>query len=62
MGNLKADVGMLIKSLVEIVSNNIDVLVIQETKWDATFQEGQFLILGFKKPFRRDRDKHGGGY
>ena len=49
-------------SLAEIVSNNIDVLVIQETKLDATFPEGQFLIPGFKKPFRRDRDKHGGGY
>ena len=48
-------------SLAEIVSNNIDVLVIQETKLDATFPEGQFLIPGFKKPFRRDRDKHGGG-
>ena len=49
-------------SLAEIVSNNIDVLVIQETKLDATFPEGQFLIPGFKKPFRRDRDKNGGGY
>ena len=49
-------------SLAEIVSNNIDILVIQETKLDATFPEGQFLIPGFKKPFRRDRDKHGGGY
>ena len=48
-------------SLAEIVSNNIDVLVIQETKLDATFPEGQFLIPGFKKPFRRDRDKNGGG-
>ena len=48
-------------SLAEIVSNNIDILVIQETKLDATFPEGQFLIPGFKKPFRRDRDKHGGG-
>ena len=49
-------------SLAEIVSKNINVLVIQETKLDATFPEGQFLIPGFKKPFRRDRDKHGGGY
>ena len=48
-------------SLAEIVSNNTDILVIQETKLDATFPEGQFLIPGFKKPFRRDRDKHGGG-
>ena len=46
--------------LSEIVSNNIDVLGDPETKLDATFPEGQFLIPGCRKPFRRDRDKYGG--
>ena len=48
-------------SLLEIISNNIDVLVIQETKIDASFPDGQFLIPGYRKPYRRDRNCHGGG-
>ncbi len=48
-------------SLVELISNNIDILVIGETKLDATFPEKQFLITGFKKPYRRDRTDRGGG-
>ena len=48
-------------SLCEIVSNNIDILVIQETKIDATFPTGQFLMPGYKKPYRKDRNIHGGG-
>ena len=42
-------------SLCEIVSNNIDILVIQETKIDATFPTGQFLMPGYKNPYRKDR-------
>ena len=41
-------------SLKELVSNNIDVLVIQETKLDETFPEKSFIIPGFKAPFRQD--------
>ena len=48
-------------SLSEIIANNIDILVIQETKIDASFPDGQFLIPGYKKPYRRDRNCHGGG-
>ena len=48
-------------SLQELVSNNIDVLVIEETKLDDTFPEGCFTIPGYKNPFRKDRDVHGGG-
>ena len=48
-------------SLKELVSNNIDVLVIQETKLDETFPEKSFIIPGFKAPFRQDRNRHGGG-
>ena len=35
-------------SLAEIISNNIDILVIEETKIDESFPEGQFLIPGYK--------------
>ena len=34
--------------------------MISETKLDYSFQEGQFLIEGYSKPFRLDRTCHGG--
>ena len=43
------------------IKGNVDILVISETKLDASFSVGQFKIPGFKTPFRRDRNKHGGG-
>ena len=48
-------------SLKELVSDNIDVLVIEETKLDETFPEKAFMIPGYKKPFRKDRNSYGGG-
>ena len=48
-------------SLKEIVSNHIDILVIEETKLDDTFPRGSFKIPGFKEPFRKDRNINGGG-
>ena len=44
-----------------IINDNIDILIIQETKLDETFPNGQFLIEGFLPPFRKDRNAHGGG-
>ena len=40
-------------ALKEIVSNHIDILIIEETKLDETFPNGSFEIPGFKEPFRR---------
>ena len=37
------------------------MLIVTETKLDPSFPSGQFLIDGFAKPFRRDRNKNGGG-
>ena len=48
-------------ALKEIVSNHIDILIIEETKLDETFPKGSFEIQGFKEPFRKDRNIHGGG-
>ena len=48
-------------SLIELIHGNIDILVITETKLDHTFPEKQFLIPGYKKPYRRDRNANGGG-
>ena len=48
-------------ALSEIIRGNLDILVLTETKLDHTFPEKQFLIPGYKKPYRRDRNIHGGG-
>ena len=37
-------------SLKEIIDNKIDVLIVQETKFDATFSQGLFVIPGNKSP------------
>ena len=50
-----------LSSLKEIIFNNIDVLVIQETQIDETFPKGSFDIPGYKRPYRKDRNIHGGG-
>ena len=47
--------------LVDQVKGNIDVLMISETKTDDSFPLGDFLIGGFSKTYRLDRDSLGGG-
>ena len=49
------------KSLVKYVSNNLNILMVSETKIDNTFPESQFLIEGFLTPYRLDRTAKGGG-
>ena len=44
-----------------IVPGNIDIMVLCETKLDASYPITQFLIPGFGVPFRRDRNAFGGG-
>ena len=44
-----------------MIKNSVDVLVATETKLDSSFPNGQFSIDGFARPFRRDRNKNGGG-
>ena len=44
-----------------IVQGQVDILVITETKIDNSFLANQFLISGFSKPFRLDRNRRGGG-
>ena len=47
--------------LKEQIQDNIDILMISETKIDASFPIGQFLLNGYRTPFRLDRKAHGGG-
>ena len=42
--------------LTSLVTNEIDVLLLSETKKDETFPLEQFLISGFAKPLRLDRN------
>ena len=44
-----------------IIPGNIDVMIFVETKLDDSFPTSQFSMDGFAKPFRRDRNKFGGG-
>ena len=48
-------------SLINIINNNIDILMISETKLDPSFPTGQFHIHGFSEPYRFDRNSNGGG-
>ena len=47
--------------LQELVKENVDILLVSETKLDDTFPNGQFKIEGYDKPIRLDRTKNGGG-
>ena len=50
-----------IEALKCVVSGNIDILIIAETKIDDTFPTNQFCIEGYMPPLRADRNQHGGG-
>ena len=47
--------------LQEIIGNNIDVLLLFETKLDAPFPSSQFILDGFTPLYRLDRTQHGRG-
>ena len=49
------------ESLEEIVSTNVDILLICETKLVSSFPRAQFHIHGFEEPYRFDRNGQGGG-
>ena len=47
--------------LTSIIKDNVDLLMISETKVDDTFPTEQFRIEGYSNPIRLDRNRHGGG-
>ena len=47
--------------LVTFINNNLDILMISETKIDGTLPDSQFLIKDFSVPKRRDRTAKGRG-
>ena len=40
---------------------NIDIIVVNESKIDASFTQQQLAIDGYHLPYRRDRNAFGGG-
>ena len=62
IGNLNINsISKFFYQLKTIIQGHIDILIIVETKLDATFPINQFLLDGFSKPFRLDRNRNGGG-
>ena len=47
--------------LTSLITNEIDVILLLETKIDGAFPLEQFLISSFSKPLRLDRNSRGGG-
>ena len=48
------------ESLLKYVGNNLDILIVLETKIDITSPESQFLMEGFSTPYRLDWTVKGG--
>ena len=44
-----------------LIQNNVDVLTVAETKLDDSFPIDQFLLNGFKRPYRLDVSCNSGG-
>ena len=42
-------------------NHKVDIIVIAESKLDHTFPDSSFRISGYNKPFRKDRNRNGGG-
>ena len=49
------------KDFAGMVGDYVDILVIAETKIDSSFPTSQFLIDGFKSPYRLDVSGNSGG-
>ena len=45
-------------SLVQKITGNVDILMISETKLHNSFPDGIFLIEGYSKPYRINRNYH----
>ena len=47
--------------LADVIKGRVDILLVSETKLDASFPSSQFFIPGFSDPLRLDRTANGGG-
>ena len=44
-----------------VITNNVDIFLVSETKINEPFPENQFKIKGYSRPYRLDRNEYGGG-
>ena len=44
-----------------VISTNVDIFLVSETKINESFPENQFKITGYSRPYRLDRNEYGGG-
>ena len=49
------------EGIMDLVSNQLDIFLISETKIDSSFPDAQFSHGGYSKPHRKDRILGGGG-
>ena len=49
------------KNMSSLVSENVDILIVAETKLDSSSPTAHFLIPGFHHPFRLDINRQSGG-
>ena len=49
------------KNMSSLISENVDILIVVETKLDPSFPTAQFLIPGFHHPFRLDINRRSDG-
>ena len=54
-------VRLLSDMLSSMVKDNMDILMVSETKLDSSLPQAQFRIEGYVPPFRYDRNSYGGG-
>ena len=45
-----------------LLKDNIDILMLSETKLGSSFAHAPFSIEGYSKPYRLDRDRNGGRF
>ena len=62
MGNLNINsIRNKFELLSSLIGGKIDILMISETKLDATFPTNHFFIQGYSTVYRLDRNEKGGG-
>ena len=49
------------QNMSSLMSENVDILIVSETKLDSSFPMTQFVIPGFHHPFRLDINRQSGG-
>ena len=47
--------------LKSFVQGKFDILIVTETKLDSIFPTSQFMIDGYREPYRFDRNRNGDG-